>query len=233
MHCHILPGLDDGAKTMEETMATLKEASRQGVKRMIVTPHFHPERYAVEASETEEALEKVREECLRQNVQVAIYPGQECLYYSGLVKLLDREKVLTLAGSNYVLVEFEPNCMFSYLQSGLRELRSCGYIPILAHFERYQCLYKKEYLEEIREQGFLLQMNFDRLLEADSFFHKNRWRKLIKEGIVDFLGSDCHGMDFRPLHVEAAYRWIQANLDLSQQKRMLEDNIKNILESRR
>ena len=82
IHCHILPGLDDGAQTMEETMAVLKEAKRQGVTRMIVTPHYHPVRYQVTAQQVQETLEEVQREAARRQIEIKLYPGQECFYYS-------------------------------------------------------------------------------------------------------------------------------------------------------
>lgn len=231
MHCHILPGLDDGCRDMEECMAVLRQAERQGIRHIIVTPHFHPGRYEVYAPRVLETLRLVRTQCRANNIKVNLYPGQECYYYSGLVSLLDQGKVLTLAGSRYVLVEFEPDCLYQVMLTGLQELKQSGYRPVLAHFERYGCLRKRERLAELRERGYLLQMNYDRLREKDTLFHRNPWRKLVRDGMVDYLGSDCHGTALRPLHAEEAYRWMEAKLPSSQRQKILYENIKKIIES--
>ncbi len=229
MHCHILPGLDDGAETMEETLETLRAAESQNVKAMIVTPHFYPEKYEPAPSQILGCLWRVRRECADQGIQVELYPGQECMYYSGLVEKLSSSQVLTLAGSVYVLVEFEPECSFRYLAGGLRELRQAGYIPILAHFERYACLFREGHLGELKEQGFLIQMNFDRLLEPDRLFRKNQWRRMVKEGMVDFLGSDCHGVHYRPLRIGENQNWLEQELEPELRRRILERNVKRII----
>lgn len=231
MHCHILPGLDDGCQSMDETIQALREAERQQIKQIIVTPHYHPGRYMVSASQIMKTLDEVRRQCEKKGIDIALYPGQECYYYSGLTELLNSGSVLTLAESRYVLVEFSPDCLFTYLLSGLRDLRQNGYIPILAHFERYRCLQKEEHLESLKEQEYLLQMNFDTLLPKDGWFRKNPWRALAKSGVVDFLGSDCHGVDFRPLRVSEVYEWLGVNLNSRQRQQILTDNIQKILQN--
>lgn len=232
IHSHILPGLDDGCRNMEETVRTLQEAAKQQINRIIVTPHYHPDRYMVPAPLVLKTLDDVRRECENRNLKIELYPGQECYYYTGLAEQLNTGNALTLAGSKYVLVEFEPGCLFHYLLGGLRDLHQNGYIPILAHFERYRCLQKKENLRMLKEYGFLLQMNFDTLLYRDRFFCKKSWKMMVKSGIVDFLGSDCHGMDFRPLCVSDGYEWMNTNLSRGQCKRILEDNVQKILQNR-
>lgn len=229
MHCHILPGLDDGVKTMEEAMAVLVEAERQNINRMIVTPHFHPGRYRVSGDRVRTTLEQVRKCCENLGISVELLPGQECYYYTELVEELDRGNALTLAESNYVLVEFDPDCMYSYLQRGLQDIRDNGYIPILAHYERYDCLSKKEHLRNLKAKGVLLQLNFDTLMRREGLFRKYVWKSDIQEGLIDYLGSDCHGMKFRPLHVKEAYTWIDKNVTREQKEKILDKNIQNIL----
>lgn len=229
MHSHILPGLDDGSKSMEETMQVLHEAVKQQIAYMIVTPHFYPGKYVPSASQILESLAGVQEQCIAQRLNITLYPGQECFYYSKLTHHLDIGNALTLANSRYVLIEFEPDSPFTYIVNGLRDLQNHGYRPILAHFERYICLREEEKLKKLKEQGILLQMNFDMLILKDGIFHRNPWRKLLKAGYVDFLGSDCHGMDFRPLHVKEACQWLEAHLDEQSRIQLLETNIQKII----
>ena len=228
MHCHILPGVDDGPESMEDTIAVLKEAQRQGIDTMIVTPHFHPGRYVVKASVVLETLGKVRRQAAAEGIAIRLLPGQECYYYSGLINELDAGNVLTMNRTKYVLIEFDNETQYSTITFAVRELRSNGYKPIIAHFERYRCLYNHiERLEELRKRGATLQLNFDRLLDKGNFFHPNGWRKLLKDGYVDFLGSDTHGMGFRPLHVDKAVEWLEKYDDLYD--RIMDENIKKLI----
>ena len=225
MHCHVLPETDDGPETMKETLAVLREAQNQGIRRMIVTPHFHPGRYAVAASHVLETLDMVRQRAAQEGLEIRLFPGQECYYYSGLVDELENGNVLTMAGTRYVLVEFESDALYITILQAVRELRQSGYRPIIAHYERYACLHgRKDRLQELRDRGAMLQLNFDRLLDDGSFFHPNPWRKLLKEGYVDFLGSDTHGMKFRPLHVRQAVDWLVKNAEPELRTRILMKN---------
>ena len=230
MHCHILPGVDDGPATMKESLATLREAEYQGIEAMIVTPHFHPGRYVVTAEKALAALERVKGEAENEGLEIDLYPGQECYYYSGLIAELEFGNVLTMNGTRYVLVEFEPETQYSTITFAIRELRDNGYKPIIAHFERYRCLYqRKDRLAELHKHGARLQLNFDRLVDKGNLLHPNGWRKLLKDGFVDYLGSDTHGMKFRPLHVDKAMDWLYEGVEPELRKRIMTQNIKRLI----
>ena len=87
----------------------------------------------------------------------------------------------------------------------------------------------KERLEELRGAGAKLQLNFDRLIDKGSFLHPNGWRRLAKEGYVDFLGSDTHGMAFRPLHVDRAMAWMDVGISPEARREILVDNPRLLL----
>lgn len=213
IHCHVLPGVDDGPGTMEDTMAVLREAQRQGVGRMIVTPHFHPGRYVVPAEQVLYVLQEVRQCAVQEGIDIQLDPGHECYYYSGLLEQIEAGNVLTMAGTDFVLIEFEPDTLYSSIVGAVRKMRGGGFRPILAHYERYQCLHQHpDRLKELRTNGAFFQMNFDRLLDRGILFHPNPWRKQLRDGFVDFLGSDTHGMDFRPLHAGQAVEWMLKNI---------------------
>ncbi len=231
IHSHILPRLDDGARDMEDTIETLKEAVRQKVRGMIATPHFHPGRYFTEADQVRESLKAVQAECRRRELKIRLYPGHECYYYSGLIDDLRAGRALTMADSRYVLVEFSPDCLYSYMLQGLEKLWMAGYRPILAHFERYSCLADREKLLNLKQKGVLLQLNLSRLQEKETFFRKNPWGKLVREGTADFLATDCHGIYFRPMDAEKAFPWIKKNLSPERQKEIFSTNVKKILKN--
>lgn len=233
MHCHILPGLDDGSKSMEETMEALREASRQGITSVIATPHYYPGRYEPDAGEVLHAWRQVKQQLQLEGIPVSLYPGQECFYYSGLLEQLEEGEVLTLARSLYVLVEFDPECPYLQILQGLTELQQGGYYPVLAHFERYRCLRDTDRLYDLRRRGILLQMNFDTLLLRDSIFHRNPWRRLAAEGVVDFFGSDCHGIHFRPYRVEEACSWMEGHIPPGVLQHTMQSNIQNIFKNER
>jgi protein-tyrosine phosphatase len=234
MHCHVLPGVDDGPSNMDESLAVLREAKRQGVEKMIVTPHYHPGRFMVPAPRVLETLQEVRDALEREGIELQLIPGQECYYYSGLVKELDAGNVLTMGGTSHVLVEFDPGVLYSVIQHAVRELFNGGYRPIIAHFERYDCLHGREdRLKELRDQDVMLQLNFDRLLDREGFFRRNVWRRLLRDGWVDLLGSDTHGMGFRPLHIAQAVQWLVSDVEPRIVSDIFENNFGKLLEKNR
>lgn len=231
MHCHILPGLDDGSETMEESMASLRAARLQGFSGMIVTPHYHPGRYMADGQAVLEALERLRQRADQERLAMRLYPGQECYYHAGLAEALETGRALTLCGTRFVLVEFEPSVQFSEMKRALRALSGDGYRPVLAHFERCHCLRgHPERLSDIREVGAMLQMNFDCLSQRGSLLRRNPWRNLVKAGYVDFLGSDTHGMRFRPMQVQAALSWLRQGIPPEMFRRITEDNIRLLIQ---
>lgn len=230
LHCHLLPGLDDGVKEENETYLVLEEAVKQNVGRIIMTPHFHPGRVMVSTKEVQETLKQIKQGCEKKGIQLELFAGHECYYHTGLIKDLEEGRALTLANSRYVLIEFEPECPYFYLLRATRELINSGYFPILAHYERYSCLLKKERLEELKQQGALLQLNFD-TLRRRGWFRGNSFRRDLKAGLVDYLGSDCHGLQFRPLHIKEVYQWLERNVSEELIDRILYTNVERIFES--
>lgn len=228
MHCHILPGLDDGVQSVDEAILCLETAVRQGIRSIIVTPHYYPIRYETDVSSVRNAVREMQEICRSLNLPLELYAGMECFYYSGLLEKLQKGEVLTLAESRCVLVEFSPESLYSQIFAGVSELMRGGYIPVLAHFERYECLRDIQRLEELKRIGVMLQMNFDTLLERHGLFGHSPWRKMVRSGAVDLFGSDCHGMNFRPYRVEQAFKWLEKNLDPQLRKRILEENTKKL-----
>ena len=227
MHCHVLPGVDDGPETMADSLEVLREAQRQGIGAMIVTPHFHPGRFIVHAARALEALEALRGVLRDEGIPIRLYPGQECYYHTELVGELRRGNALTMAGTDWVLLEFDPDALYAQMEYAVKELAGSGYRAIIAHYERYQCLYGREdRLEQLRGSGVKLQLNFDRLLERDSLLRRNPWRRHIRAGLVDFLGSDTHGMRFRPLRADRAVAWLNREVEPEIVRRVTRDNLR-------
>ena len=177
IHAHILPGVDDGAADWAEAEAMLQEAERQGIRCIIATPHYRPgQNRDVLAGMAEKLTQMARK--IRPDMLVCL--GQEVLYFEGLEKALRKGEVLPLAGSRYVLVEFAPSDPWRKLERAVRQLIQAGYIPVIAHWERYGCLYEQGRLEELIRTGALIQMNYHSL-EGSLFKgmtnRRLRWRR--------------------------------------------------------
>ena len=231
MHCHILPELDDGSITMEETIAALKKAKEQGISAMICTPHFNPDQKSAPLDQIRKVLEKTKRISDEAGLSFDLYLGQEHIYHSDLPRLLEQGEALTLADSRYVLVEFTEDVFYRELIKGTLRLMDYGFLPILAHYERYRCLMDKKRKQELKEERILLQLNFDTIQRTYGVFRKNPFRNDLEKGIVDFMGSDCHGVHFRPYRIEPSLRWMERTLPDNISKKILMDNPRKIVDN--
>lgn len=206
IHSHILPGLDDGAESMTETLGMLRLASREGITHIIATPHYKAGRYPADAERLCAVLERVRRRAEEEEIPVALYAGNEIFYHSELEDRLDRGRLCTLNGTAYVLIEFSPLTEYVYLRNAAESLLGMGYLPVLAHVERCQCLYRdEECVAELRTLGCGIQVN------TDSILCRNGWKtgifvhRLLKNQLVDYLGTDAHNItDRRPVMAKCA-----------------------------
>ncbi len=200
IHNHILPGIDDGAKNVEESIEMIKELSNIGMKRFIATPHIMQDYYPNNSEIISKSLDTLKEALLKQGVEnILIEVAAEHMIDSNFESLLERDEIMPLK-TDHLLIEM------SYLQPSINfkdstdKIMSKGYFPILAHPERYVFLFNngKRY-SEYKKKGILFQMN---LLSLGDFYgnevKKNAFN-LLENGQMDFLGSDVHN----PNHIKA------------------------------
>ena len=154
IHSHVLPYMDDGSQDMETTMDMLRIAEAEGISDIIVTPHYKSGRFKGDSAQMHKLLESVRERIYEAEMQINLYPGNEIFYRSELEERLETGELSTMNRSSYVLVEFSPMEDFLYIRNAMEDIFSMGYIPILAHLERYQCMHmKQERLRELKNKG--------------------------------------------------------------------------------
>lgn len=193
MHCHILPGVDDGAKTMEETKAMLQIAYDEGIRCIIATPHHHPAR----GHKPPELLRKqallLRDAAHAIDRHFRIYLGTEIYFGQDVIGKLRGRQILTMNRRNYVLVEFSPSDPFHYLYQSLQQLKMNGYEVILAHAERYGCITEEpELAEQLRRMGVHLQVNAGSITGENGRKAKKFVRDLMEENMVFCVGTDAH-----------------------------------------
>jgi protein-tyrosine phosphatase len=193
LHAHILPGVDDGARNLEETVRMLRLAYKEGIRTIIATPHFVAGAKNAPVDLLRLKCEQVQQEAEKIDQNMRILLGNEIYYSDSVPEALQSGTALTLAGSRYVLIEFSPKETFKNIFRGLGGLVRAGYLPILAHMERYDCLHKKEDLAiELINLGCYLQMNSGSLIGGLLDTEAKYRRKLVAQGLIHFLGSDCH-----------------------------------------
>jgi tyrosine-protein phosphatase YwqE len=193
MHSHLIPGIDDGSKTMEESLQLIKRLSDFGLRKIITTPHIMSEYYRNTPEIINMGLEDLRKSVKAEGISIEIEAAAE--YYMDeifLEKVKGSEPLLSF-GDRYILVETGFINKPQMLLEIIFQLEMAGYKPILAHPERYQYLiHDKSLLEDLVDRNILFQVN---LLSLTGFYSKqvkDFGEMLIERGLVKFFGTDCH-----------------------------------------
>lgn len=223
IHTHLLPEVDDGSRSAEESLELLGMEYNQGIRKIIFTPHYRrtaDNLYLHEVYETFLNEVKKKRPDIFENVEFAL--GHELVWHEDLIERLKEGQAFTLTGTNLVLIEFEPGIQYDKMYRQLRELLNNGYVPIVAHMERYTALCEEDNIGELRRMGCLMQVNYqsitgDGMSGKEALFNgtfspeARRIRRLIKEGLVDYCGTDVHRLDYRPPHIKKALEWLRKN----------------------
>ena len=198
IHSHILPGIDDGAADLDETLAMAGEAYEQGIRAIIATPHYGISNPRADRAGTEEVFRTTYSEIKKRWPDMLMVLGNEVFYSTSSPEALHEGKAMTLSNTNYVLVEFYPDVTFRELEHGLRNLIHAGYRPVLAHIERYMCLEKElDLVEELIEMCVYMQVNGRSFLRK-RFDRRGSWcRTLLKNDMIHFVATDSHNSKHR------------------------------------
>ncbi|MBQ8550387.1 MAG: hypothetical protein IJ426_03520 [Clostridia bacterium] len=208
IHAHILPAVDDGAKNIDESLALLKMLKDQNVGAVAVSPHFYPRREN-SVSEYKERIAAAYDRLIsaKDDGLPEIYLGCEVHFFKG-ISLFSDIRSLCIGKSNYILIEFPYRSITSSMANEIAELYlNHGLMPILAHIERYRSFEGFEHILKLIDDGFALgQVNAYSLLE---FKPRRATVKLIKDGFVSFIASDCHSSDEIPPRIGEALRRVE------------------------
>ena len=193
MHSHLIPGIDDGVKSDEESAAMLREFVSLGYKKVITTPHIMNDHYRNTPEIIMDGLAKIRQVAKDENIPIAIEAAAEYYLDDGFPSKLESGKLLTL-GEKYLLFEVSYMNPPDNLSQVIFDMNIKGYKPILAHPERYPFWYPKfsEY-HRLKEMGVLFQVNIGSIAGYYGPPPKKIAERMIDEDMVDFIGSDLHG----------------------------------------
>lgn len=226
IHCHIIPGVDDGSKNMEQSKAMLDIAWKQGIHTIIATPHRMPEGKNATPELIHEKVAMLQEYADENHYDMNIYAGNEIYYFEEAADMLEEEKICTLADSSCILVEFSPMDDARYIRNSLAELQNMGYDPILAHVERYISLCKPPFdkIKELRDMGILIQINAGSLTGFFGKESKKVTEQLLKKELVDFVGTDAHSDGSRAPKILECAQILQKKCDAYYVEKLLYRN---------
>lgn len=191
IHCHALPFVDDGSQSFEQTILMLKEQIKQGVKSVVLTPHYRKHFYA-ESDETVRAVfDELCQKVKQEGLDINLYLGREITVYKGVSEIMDKGEFISMANGKFVLLEFSYD-KDTDIEEVCYRVRLSGYLPIVAHIERYSYFRSVEAVARLRTSGVVVQVNATSVAEK-SFAQENKFvKELLKRKLVDVVASDYH-----------------------------------------
>lgn len=205
IHCHILPELDDGSSCMEESLCMARMAADTGVQGIVATPHFRGEAASLrELGAVVERLEALRAAIAGEKISITLYPGAEILCLPETPYLGAHGRLPTISDSDYLLIEFYFDESASFINETLAQLTAQGYLPVIAHPERYAAVRRDPSLAEgWFFRNCVLQINKGSILGAFGAQVQRTAEKLLYAGLAHVIASDAHRADFRTTHMTA------------------------------
>lgn len=190
IHNHILYGIDDGSKSLEESIEILKQHKEMGFKDIVVTPHYiENSNYVTNNKEKEKILNTLKNKVKGIN----LYIGNEVFINNNLEKLLKQKEISTINNSRYLLIEFPMNQKLKTITDTIYELKIKGIIPIIAHPERYEYVKKDvNIVDEWINEGAILQSNYGSITGVYGETAKKTIKKLLKKDVISILATDIH-----------------------------------------
>lgn len=216
VHMHLIPGVDDGAEDMMMALMMIMKAGDQGIGGIFATPHssafdHHPQ-------EAEKNYRQLLSQASGMFPDMKLYPGCEVYCDAGrmaeTVQALTSGRYPTMNGTKYVLMEFSQWVMPEMTMPCVEAIVEAGYIPIIAHMERYQYLQgNMELTDSFREKGALIQVNAYSLADEMNEGIKSWARRLVQEKKASFLGTDAHRTYHRPPSAARGLAWLYSNAE--------------------
>jgi Capsular polysaccharide biosynthesis protein len=206
IHHHIMFDVDDGPPDFDQAKKMLATAAADGIANIIATPHLWGgmDTYA-------DKLNMLNKYCCECGIPLHIFPGAEILFTGATISYLRHGQIPTLAGTRFILVEFGIRLPYLDIYAAVRELSHAGYVPILAHIERYPCLmHDIRRVYALREELYArVQVNCETLLRRQPWRIRNTINKLLAVHAVDYVATDAHDTVYRRSCMSDCFRRLQ------------------------
>ena len=225
IHCHVLPGVDDGARDMDESLDMLAIMYDEGIRNVILTPHYHGGHVQPHIDLLRQKLEELKKAAsdYENLAQMELYLGCELYYYPSAVEWLSEGTVPTMADSRYVLLEFGYSMDKRMIEDGVTRVASAGYYPVIAHIERYRKIAGDlKAVDELIGRGALIQINSGALY--DDRRTRSFVKKLLKREMVHFVGTDAHDIRGRMPSLASESEYIARHFGEDYCRRLFIDN---------
>lgn len=231
IHTHVLPGVDDGSKSIDESLAIIDYLAEIGIHDIVLTSHYiKGTTYNYNVRERCYVLESLEKELNGRDVQ--LYIGNEVYLCDEVVDLYKRKDICTLNNSKYMLVELPLSSYYKNFPNALCELNEAGIIPIIAHPERYKFIQNdKEKISKLLEFDCLLQINIDSLIGKYGRKAQKIAKFLLKKNLVSFVATDTHYVS-DPKKLKKAYKKLKKIVGEEKYNELTYSNPRKVLENK-
>lgn len=215
IHCHILPGVDDGPKTIEESVIMAKEAVKEGVSTIIATPHHRNNSFVNPKEVIILEVSKLNQVLVNENIPLKILPGQEIRIFGEILEDYQKGEIQTLNNSNYIFIEFPSSSVPRYSEKLLYEIQIEGFTPIIVHPERNkELLDDPKILYNLVKNGALTQVTASSIAGYFGKTIKKFSQQLIESNLTHFVASDAHNIHNRSFKLNEAFETIENRFGL-------------------
>ncbi len=230
IHNHLIFGVDDGSRSIEETITMIKQYISSGFSGAIVSSHYDKGRYLVSAYQVKSGLEFIKTELQNQGIDFELYPGNEIQIDLNSIRDISEGKVLRMNNSKYVLCELPMMTKPNYAANVFYEMQLNGWIPIIAHPERYSYVQEDpDWLLQFIKTGCLIQMNLSSLNKPDS---EKIARELLERNMVHIIATDSHQSEWRCPDVKNDLSMLEELIGQEKFELFLSINPKNVIEDK-
>ncbi|HHV3662250.1 TPA: capsular polysaccharide biosynthesis protein Cps4B [Streptococcus agalactiae] len=237
IHSHIVFDVDDGPKTLEESLSLIEESYRQGVRIIVSTSHRRKGMFETPEDIIFKNFSIVKHEAEKRFEHLQILYGGELYYTSDMLEKLKLKQIPTLNNTKFALIEFSMQTSWKDIHTALSNVLMLGITPVVAHIERYNALEnQKERVKEIINMGCYTQINSSHILKQKLFNDKHkrfkkRARYFLEENLVHFVASDMHNLDVRPPFLAEAYKIICRDCGKERANQLFIENAQSILKN--
>ncbi|WP_078556033.1 tyrosine-protein phosphatase [Bacillus alkalicellulosilyticus] len=211
IHCHILPGLDDGPKNENQSIEMAKAAVTEGITSIIATPHHRHPSFSNEGCTIKDTTELFNQRLKQENIELTILPGQEVRMVGDIAQGLETKELLTLAdGNKYLFLELPSSHVPRYAANIIYQTQLSGITPIIVHPERNKELIEKpEVIYDFVKNGALTQLTASSITGHFGKNIKKFSEQIIESNLTHFIASDAHNIESRPFRLQESYMLIE------------------------
>ena len=230
IHCHIMPGVDDGSPDMATSLEMLRIADKNGITHLILTPHHKPMHHNVSPEHNVAYRKRLQEAAAEAGIKAKLFSGNEIYYSDETMEELESGRICSLAGSDYVLVEFHPTNPYKAIQNAVGRVQAAGFIPIIAHVERYSDIVSHpDRVRDLIQMGCFIQVNASSVMGKYGFGISHFTKKLLKERMVHFIASDAHDTGRRAPQLLDCRNYVERKFGEDYGKKLFFTNPANVI----